>query len=139
MTREGLLISAAALGARAVSARRGSPAAANTVAFMTLTSAQLLHTIAARSEHHSIFSSDRLAPNPYIAITVCGSLALQVIAGLFPPLRRVLGTTAVGPVDWLTASLFALAPLVINELIKLPISKAGAAQPPRALPAAFAP
>jgi Ca2+-transporting ATPase len=137
LAREGLLISAAALGARALVGRRSSPQVANTVAFMTLTSAQLLHTISARSETHSIFGPGRLAPNKYIGITVGGALGLQVIAGLFPPLRRVLGTTAVAPADWLTASLFALAPMIINELIKLTGSSKAQAELSPPMPAAL--
>ena len=118
--REGALIAGTALAAQAWAARRyGQGPEANTVAFMTLTSAQLLHAISARSEQHSIFGRNSLAPNPYLAATVGGALGLQVLAGLLPPLRRVLGTTRVAPSDWLVSAGFAVIPLVVNELLKL--------------------
>lgn len=108
------LISAVTLGAYgAAMARYGVGAAASTVAFATLTSAQLCYAITCRSEHRSGFSG--LGRNPLLVAALGGTLALQGAAIVAPPLRRLLGTTPLRPADWLIVAAGAVAPLLIKE------------------------
>ena len=118
------LISAVALGAYGgAMARYGVGAAASTVAFATLTSAQLCYAITCRSEHRSGFSG--LGRNPLLVAALGGTLALQGAAIGAPPLRRLLGTTPLRPADWGIVAAGAVAPLLIKE-----VSKAIMAPPP---------
>jgi P-type Ca2+ transporter type 2C len=99
-------------------ARYGMGAAAGTLAFQTLTTSQILHAISCRSEHRSIFDSEKSAPNKYLNIAVIGSLALQLGTFFVPGLRTLLGTTAVSAFDGLVIGAASLAPLLINEATK---------------------
>ena len=108
------LISAVTLGAYGLAAARyGVGAAASTVAFSTLTSAQLCYAITCRSEHRSGFSG--LDRNPLLVAALGGTLALQVAAVGAPPLRRLLGTTPLGLADWGIVAAGAVTPLLIKE------------------------
>jgi Ca2+-transporting ATPase len=100
-------------------ARYGIGPRAGTIGFTTLSFAQLLHAISARSEHHSVLDSGTLARNPAMAPTVLGSLALQVAAGTFPPLRSLLGATALSPFEWLIALCGAGTAFLANEGLKV--------------------
>jgi Ca2+-transporting ATPase len=96
----------------------GMGANASTVAFLTLTSAQLLHTISRRSEKHSIFSQEKLPTNPYLNAAIIGSFGLQILAITFPPLRKLLKLTPLNIVDLAVISGGAIIPLLINESTK---------------------
>ncbi|MBD2388430.1 cation-translocating P-type ATPase [Cylindrospermum sp. FACHB-282] len=91
---------------------------ASTVAFMTLTSGQLLHTLSSRSEKHSIFSSEKLPNNPYLNLAVTGSFAIQFLAIAIPPLRTILKITPLSIVDSVVIGGGALLPLLVNESTK---------------------
>lgn len=120
MALEGGVIATSALGAFMYGlARYGPGAHANSLAFTSLMTGQLLHAISKRSERHSIFDKDRLAENPYIALSIGGSLGLQVVATQLGPTRRLLGTVPLGPRDWLVAGVAGLGPLVFHEALKL--------------------
>ncbi|HLO87746.1 MAG TPA: HAD-IC family P-type ATPase [Nostocaceae cyanobacterium] len=106
----------------------GMGANASTVAFLTLTSGQLLHTISCRSEKHSIFNQEKLPSNRYLNAAIVGSFALQVLAIGFPPLRRLLKLTPLNMVDLAVISGGAILPLLVNESTKsiyLPTKKEG--------------
>jgi Ca2+-transporting ATPase len=98
-------------------ARYGVGPQAGTLAFMTLTGAQLLHAVSARSEHLSVFSRERLPPNRYLTAAVGGSLALQA-ATLLPGLRGLLGLGAIGIADGAAIAAGAALPFLINEISK---------------------
>ncbi|AFZ23772.1 cation transport ATPase [Cylindrospermum stagnale PCC 7417] len=98
--------------------RYGIGPRASTVAFMTLTSGQLLHTISSRSEKHSIFSPEKLPRNPYLNIAVTGSFAIQILAFTIPPLRNILKITPLSIVDSAVIGGSALLPLLVNENTK---------------------
>jgi Ca2+-transporting ATPase len=103
-------------------ARYGVGAAASTVAFSTLTSAQLCYAVSCRSEDRSGFSG--LGRNPLLIAALGGTLALQVAAVGAPPLRRLLGTTPLRAADWGIVAAGSVAPLLVKE-----VSKAVAASP----------
>ncbi len=117
---EGSLITSSAMSAYLWGLLRyGSGVHASTVGFTSLTTAQLLHAITCRSEPHSIFDEVPLPRNPYIPLSVGGGLAVTGLATLVPSLRRVLGVTRLGFVDWLIAGVTAVAPLFTNEILKV--------------------
>jgi Ca2+-transporting ATPase len=117
---EGTIITCGALGAYAwAAARHGAGPIAGTMGFTTLTLAQLLHAISARSETHSVFDRTRLATSKWMPIAVGGTVAMQVAANLLPPLRAMLGTVPLGLGDWGAVLTAATIPFVINETLKL--------------------
>ena len=108
------LLAASTLGAYGIAAARyGAGPQATTVAFSTLTSAQLLHAFQYRSRGTSISG---LAPSPLLSGVVGGTLALQLGTLLVPPLRRLLGLTVPSAADWALIAGGSLAPLLVNEL-----------------------
>jgi len=98
--------------------RYGFSPQASTVAFFTLTSAQLLHTISCRSEHHSLFSKEKLPRNGYLNAAIVGSFAIQILAIALPPLRNLLKITPVNFVDIAVIVGSALWPLLLSETTK---------------------
>jgi Ca2+-transporting ATPase len=109
------LISAATLGAYgAALARSGVGASASTVAFTTLTTAQLAYALRCRSDEGSAFSA--LGRNHWLLGALGGTLALQIAAVAVPALRRVLGTTPLGLADWGLVAAGAAGPLVAGEV-----------------------
>jgi len=116
---EASVISAGALGAYGYGiARYGMGPRAGTLAFASLTTAQLLHTLSCRSEKVSLFGRERLAPNPWVGLALGGSFFLQILAMLVPGLRRFLGVTPIGLLDGAVIGGSALLPLLINETTK---------------------
>jgi Ca2+-transporting ATPase len=99
--------------------RYGIGPRAGTIGFTTLSFAQLLHAIGARSERHSVLDPGTLQRNPAMAPTLLGSLALQTAAVLFPPLRGLLGATALSPVEWGIAVAGAGTAFIVNEGLKV--------------------
>jgi len=119
MAAESGAISLGALAAYGVGLLRYGPGVqAGTLAFNTLTIAQLLHSLSCRSARPVLFGGDRLEPNPYMDLALGGSLALQALAMLLPPLRSLLGAGPVGLADLGVIGLGAVAPLMINEATK---------------------
>ena len=98
--------------------RYGTGANAGTLAFHSLTSAQLLHALSCRSEKHSFLQGDRLPPNPYLSMALGGSFALQLLAVFVPGLRGLLGLTPVGLIDCAVIASTAVLPLLVNESTK---------------------
>jgi Ca2+-transporting ATPase len=119
MTRESATITGAALGAYGYGiARYGMGRAATSLAFQSLTIGQLLHAFSCRSEHTSMFHGRSLPANPYLNLAVGGSLALQALTMVFPPLRAVLGLAAPAALDLAVIAGTSLAALMLNETAK---------------------
>jgi len=113
---ESAALSAGALGAYGYGIMRyGMGAKAGTMAFMSLTTGQLLHAVSCRSEKHSIFDKEKLPPNKYLNIALTGSLCLQAIAFAVPGLRGLLGITPINILDGIVIGGSAVLPLLINE------------------------
>ena len=118
LTRQSTVITAAGIGGYLYGlSRYGAGASASTLAFLALTTAQLLHTTSARSNQR-MFGGDGLPPNKYVPLAVGGGIALQALALVVPPLRAVLGLAPIGIIDALVCLTFAGGSLLVNEISK---------------------
>lgn len=104
--------------------RYGIGPRAGTIAFATLASGQLIHSLSCRSEYYTIFDEERLPDNPYLTGALGVTLGLQVLALTFPPLRSLLRVSPIGLLDGVVVAGGAIAPLLINESIKAKTRKA---------------
>jgi Ca2+-transporting ATPase len=110
--RDASILAGTALGAHALAlARYGAGPRATTVAFSTLTIAQLLHALTYRSRNGGAGGKALLA-------TVGGTVGLQLGAMALPPLRAVLGLTPLGLGDWAVVGAGAALPLLVNRLVR---------------------
>jgi Ca2+-transporting ATPase len=120
MSFESGVLTAGALGAYGYGwLRYGLGLQASTLAFHSLTTGQLMHAVSCRSERHSIFSHEKLPPNPYLNFALGGSLLVQVAAMFIPGARSILGLAPVGLLDGMVIAGSALLPLLINESTKI--------------------
>jgi Ca2+-transporting ATPase len=117
---QSLGLSLGALGVYGLTAARvGVGPVAGTNAFMSLTLGQLLHSLSCRSEHTGVFNPEGRESNPYLRNALAASLAIQVGAAFFPPLRNLLRLSPIGPADWLSIAAGAGLPFLANEIAKL--------------------
>jgi Ca2+-transporting ATPase len=99
--------------------RYGPTPQARTLAFMTMTSSQLLYALSARSEAPLHFGNHgRLRRNPWLLRTVLISLGAQAATVLFPPLRSLLRTTPISFADAAVIAATAAAPTLGREFLK---------------------
>jgi len=108
------VLAATTLGVHALAlARHGAGPRATTLAFSTLTSAQLLHALAYRSRgERESAGTGRSVLLPVVG----GTLALQLAAMALPPLRGLLGLTPLSLADWALVGAAAALPLVLKEI-----------------------
>lgn len=95
---------------------------ASTIGFMSLTLAQLIHAISCRSQTRALFRAVQLPANPYLAIALAVSIALQFITVAIPGLRSLLKLTPLTELDTAVIAASAILPLLINELTKSKVS-----------------
>jgi len=113
------LLSAATLGVHGLAvARYGAGAHATTIAFCTLTAAQLVHAL----NYRSGFSRDKGFPT--LETAVGGTLAVHLAAMTASPLRRLLGTTILSGSDWLLVAGGVAVPLAVRGLRRVLASEA---------------
>jgi Ca2+-transporting ATPase len=116
-----IILESAALSASALAAywygikRYGIGPQASTIGFMSLTMAQLLHTLSCRSQNHSIFSKQKLPANKYLNIALGGSFVLQILAATVPGLKGLLQIAPIGLVDATVIGSSAVVPFLVNE------------------------
>ncbi|MEW6427356.1 MAG: HAD-IC family P-type ATPase [Thermodesulfobacteriota bacterium] len=116
---EASAISLGALGAYGFGlARYGAGPRASSMAFLSLTSGQLLHALHCRSETHGIFESRALKPNKYLNVALGGSFALQALAMVVPGLRSLLGIQPIALADAAVIGTGAVVPLLVNDVYK---------------------
>ncbi len=116
---EASVISLATLGAYGAGlARYGIGQKASTMAFQSLTFAQLLHAISCRSPKVRIYDEEKLPPNRYLTLALGGSLGLQLLTFVIPGLRNLLGLVPVSFVDSAIIAISAILPLLVNEATK---------------------
>jgi Ca2+-transporting ATPase len=119
ITFESGTMAAASLGAYGYGlARYGMGVQAGTIAFMSLTFAELLHALSCRSERHSLFGKETLPSNPYLNASLGFSLGLQALTMAIPGLRAFLGMAPIGLLDAAVIGGGAILPLAVNEATK---------------------
>ena len=123
MAIESGVIGAGTLGAYLYGMRRygrGAPQA-STLAFTTLTLNELAHAYCSRSRYRTLFAGHHLPPNKHLQRAIMAMAGAQALATWVPGIRRVLGTTPLGIVDFLAVAAGVLLPLVVNEVSKPPM------------------
>ena len=95
----------------------GDLAHAQTIAFVTLCSSELIRAFAARSERHSVFALGVFS-NRWMVWAVGASLALVLALVYLPPLQPLLGTAPLTAADWLLMLPFLFAAPAAMELFK---------------------
>jgi Ca2+-transporting ATPase len=96
--------------------RHGAGPQARTMAFMTLTSSQLLYALSMRSAQP--LRCGGLQPNPMLRRAVVWSLAAQAATVLLPAARGLLRTAPLGALDALVVATTAALPLAVREGLK---------------------
>ena len=110
----GLSLLALGLGIR----KYGQGPRAQTLAFVTLTSSQLLHTFSSRSQEHSVFNRKGLAPNQYVSTAVLTGFALQCIPLLIPGVRKGFRLAPLGIQDLFLCGALAGVNFLVNESLR---------------------
>jgi Ca2+-transporting ATPase len=91
---------------------------ARTMAFIVLATSQLFYSLSMRNSRKSIFKVGLLSNKFLIGAIITGVL-LQLLVISIPPLASAFGVQFLSLADWGVVFLFALVPLLINEIIKL--------------------
>lgn len=116
---ESAVLSITALGAYGYALiRYGEGRRASTVLFMSLTVAQILNALNARSSQPSLLGGEQRPNNPYLDAAIGGSLALQLLPLFFPPLRQLLRLESLDPFDTTVIIACVLLSLAANEASK---------------------
>ena len=114
----GATISTGSIAAYIYGNRTGGGQRSSTLAFLTLTITQLLHTLSARSDTHSIFDKKQLATNKYIPMAMGGGLALTLLTQ-FTPMRTLLGSVPIAARDWAIVAGCSVFPFLAIEAQKV--------------------
>ena len=119
IAREAAVLSAGSLGAYGYGLTRyGAGPHAGTLAFMSLTTSQLLHALTTRSDTRSIFAEPALPSNAYLNVALLGSFGLQVLSLIVPGLRRLLGIAPLSILDGVVIGSSTVLPFFVNEAWK---------------------
>lgn len=92
--------------------------ALNSVAFTTLTFAQLFHVFNMPSAKSGLFINE-ITRNRFVWLALFLCLALLTDVFIFPSTRLALGLTILPGHVWLISVLFSLLPLILNYLIRV--------------------
>jgi Ca2+-transporting ATPase len=114
----GALITACTLAAYVIALHTLGEAHARTVAFQTLSLAQVFHLGNARSDS-PVLSRRAIGANRWALAAVLGVAVLQLAAAYLPPLPAVLRLAIPGVRDWLLIVPFAAAPAIIGQTLKV--------------------
>lgn len=90
---------------------------AHTMAFLTMSLSQLVHSFNARSLEHSLFALG-VATNRHLVYAFSASLLLQLAVVFLPFLSDIFGTTVIGAHDWAVVLGLSIVPLVVVEVWK---------------------
>ena len=96
----------------------GNNTHAQTMAFAVLSLSQLFHAFNLRHRKYSIFKTGFFS-NPYLVGALVAGAVLQAGVICLPPLAEVFKVKILNLTDWGLILVFATAPLVFNELLKL--------------------
>jgi Ca2+-transporting ATPase len=116
----GLVDACAVLGVFFLAMQRypGQLAAAQTIAFVTLCSSELIRAFTARSEYHSVLSIG-LFSNRWMAWAVGLSFLMVLLVVYVPLLQPVFDTVPLSVGDWLFMTPFFFASPLAMELLKV--------------------
>ena len=95
----------------------GKGVVGTTMAFLTLSLAQLFACIGFQSERHSIFSM-KVKEHPMLWLAFFGSAMLQIIVMIIPAVRNLFGLVPLDAVQWLTILGLCLVMLGFIEIQK---------------------
>ncbi|HET7426123.1 MAG TPA: cation-translocating P-type ATPase C-terminal domain-containing protein, partial [Gemmatimonadales bacterium] len=112
-----LLIALVTLAAFTWGVSRADTAHATTLAFMTLAFAQIFHLGNARSAE-PVVAWRRILANRYALGAALVAVCLQLLAGLLPPLRRLLHVAPLSLHEWLIVGALGLAPAIVGQGLK---------------------
>lgn len=119
MVVNGIFIGALTLLAYQIGLHKyGSVVHAQTMAFVVLSVSQLFHALNLRHPKKSIFQVG-LFTNKYLIFSIIIGIFLQDIIITVPFLRSVFDVFDLTMNDWMIVSLFAIAPLILNEVAKI--------------------
>ena len=112
-----LTLTAYCLGEYVLGDPSTADAAANTMAFATLTLSQLFHAFDVRSEDRSLFHigvfSNKAMNNAFLV-----GLAMQMSVLCLPPLQKIFSVVFLTPVQWLAVLALAVTPIILCEIEK---------------------
>ena len=112
-----LTLAAYLLGEYVLSDPRSASAAANTMAFATLTFCQLFHAFDVRSETESLLRLG-IGSNPAMVRAFLAGMAMQMAVLFLPPLQRVFRTVPLSGAEWAAVLILSLTPLAVCECAK---------------------
>ena len=113
----GLTLLAYYLGEYVLGSPTGADAAANTMAFATLTLSQLFHAFDVRSEDRSLFHIGVFSNKAMNEAFLVG-LAMQMSVLCLPPLQKIFSVVFLTPTQWLAVLALAVAPVILSETEK---------------------
>lgn len=114
MTRDAVTLAASTMAVYRWAIRRhGASPAAQAVAFTSASMAEILYGLACGSP--LVRTPERTLPRPNALLlgTVGGTVGLQALTVLIPPLRNLLGLTTLDRRDWLTVLAGAVLPVAV--------------------------
>ncbi len=117
-TQAGLMASLALTSFVIGKMRYGNGPRAQTMSFLTLTSAQLLHTLTSRSTEHSVFRGPRLPSNRLLNGSVLLGTLLQFTPLAFPSIRKLFCLAPIRFGDLLLCASLAVLNFIMNEAYK---------------------
>ncbi|MEK3955520.1 cation-translocating P-type ATPase [Psychrobacillus sp. FSL K6-1464] len=91
---------------------------AQTMAFITLSFSQLIHSLNFRSMNQSVFKVG-IFKNKFLLASILVGVIIQVLIVSVGPLAKLFSVQSLGSMDWLIVIALSLLPLIINELVKL--------------------
>ena len=112
-----LTLTAYCLGEYVLSDPASADAAANTMAFATLTLSQLFHAFDVRSEDRSLFHIGVFSNKAMNEAFLIG-LAMQMSVLCLPPLQKIFSVVFLTPTQWLVVLALAFAPVIFCEIEK---------------------
>ncbi len=91
---------------------------ARTMAFMVLVASQMFYSLAMRSSTKSIFTLG-IFTNKYLIGAIVFGIIAQLLVIEVPFMQKAFGLQMLDTKGWLMAILLGLAPLILNEVMKL--------------------
>ena len=113
----GSLMAAATLVMFAIETKNHGVEYARTMAFFTIAAFQLFHVLAIRKERQSAFKT-KLSSNPFLALAVIGTFALQVVITFVGPIAAVFKNVPISFADLMLCTAISSSVFFAVELEK---------------------